>query len=135
RMAVLAPQREQLAALIGNTGHVMQAFGQRSAALQQLVVQAKTTAEAAASRDAQLRDALSQLPSTLNQVQKSVNVLGAFSTRATPVFANLSNASADLAPAVRDLGPAAHDARALFRQLTPFLHAIDPAITQLRPAT
>jgi phospholipid/cholesterol/gamma-HCH transport system substrate-binding protein len=134
-MAVLAPQRQRLAALIGNTGKVMQAFGDRTADLRSLVVDAKATAEAAASRDAQLREAIDELPATLNQVQKSVNTLGSFSGRATPVFRNLKLASADLAPAVRDLGPAARDARTLFKELTPFLKAIDPALTQLKPAT
>lgn len=134
-MQVLAPQRERLAALIGNTGKVMQAFGERSSDLQRLIVDAKATAEAAASRDAQFRDAIDELPSTLSQVQKSVTTLSSFSGRATPVFRNLKTASADLSPAIEDLGPTSKATRSLFNELTPFLKAIDPALDELKPAT
>jgi phospholipid/cholesterol/gamma-HCH transport system substrate-binding protein len=134
-MSVLRPQRRELAALIDQTGTVLSAFGERSAQVRSVVRDAKATAEAAASRDARLREVLDELPSTLAQAKESVARVGAFSGRATPVVRNLRLASADLAPALRDLAPAAHDARGLFRELQPFLRAVDPVVAGLRPAS
>ena len=130
-MDVLRPQRHELAALIDQTGSVLSAFGERSAEVRSVVRDAKATAEAAASRDARLREVLDELPATLAQARESVARVGAFSGRATPVVRNLRLASVDLAPALRDLAPAAHDARRLFRQLQPFLRAIDPVVARL----
>jgi phospholipid/cholesterol/gamma-HCH transport system substrate-binding protein len=131
---VLEPQRQQLAALIDDSGKVMQALGERTSQFRALVVDAKATAEAVASRDAQLRATLDQLPSTLAQARQTVGLLSSLSVIATPVFRDLRLASADLVPAVRDLAPAAADARVLFHQLEPFLAAVQPLLAQLRPA-
>jgi phospholipid/cholesterol/gamma-HCH transport system substrate-binding protein len=131
---VLEPQRQQLAALIDDSGKVMQALGERTSQFRTLVVDAKATAEAVASRDAQLRATLDQLPSTFAQARKTVGLLSNVSVIASPVFRHLRLASADLVPAVRDLAPSAADARVLFRQLDPFLAAVQPLLSQLRPA-
>jgi virulence factor Mce-like protein len=134
-MQVLEPQKRQVAALIDNTGTVLNAFGERSAALRGFAVDAKRTAEAAASRDAQLAETINEIPATLDQARSSVNHLADFSGRATPVIADLTAASVDLLPAIRDLRPAAHDGRTLFRELEPFLDAIDPVVERLPAAT
>ncbi|MEA2172199.1 MAG: phospholipid/cholesterol/gamma-HCH transport system substrate-binding protein [Solirubrobacteraceae bacterium] len=134
-MRILRPQRVALAALIDNSGRVLDAFGQRTSALRTLAIDAKATAEAVASRDEQLRQALRELPPTLQQAQTTVAKLGDFSSRATPVFAELRGAAHDLAPTLRELEPAARRARALFRELRPFLTAADPLFRQLTPAS
>ncbi len=134
-MGVLRPQRKQLAALIENTGLVLDAFGQRSADLRSLAVDAKASAEAAAARDEKLAASLDELPPTLTKAKDSVQRLASFSTKATPVFRNLKNASKDLAPAVRDLGPASRDTRKLFNRIQPFLRNINPVFQQLAPAS
>lgn len=133
-MRVLKPQRQQLAALVENTGKVLGAFGERSADLRSLAIDAKQTAEAAAARDDKLAESIQELPSTLKRAQTSVNTLASFSTKATPVFRNLKTASVDLAPAIRDLQPTAADTRQLFKELTPFLSAVNPVLDQLTPA-
>jgi phospholipid/cholesterol/gamma-HCH transport system substrate-binding protein len=130
----LKPQRAALADLIGNTGEVLAALGERESAFRSLVVDARTTADAVASRDAKLRETFAELPDTLRQAQRSVGVLAGFSGRATPTVRDLRVASVDLAPAVRDLEPAARDARSLFRELGPFLDRIDPLLDRLSPA-
>lgn len=132
-MQVLKPQRQKLAALIDNTGKVLDAFGERDRDLRSLVVDAKRSAEAAASRDDKLAESIDELPATLDRARRSVNTLADFSGRATPVFRDLKNASVDLAPAIGDLEPTSRSTRALFRELTPFLTAIDPVFKQLSP--
>lgn len=131
---ILLPQRQQLAALIGNTGEVLGALGERTAAFRSLAIDGKATAEAVVDRDDQLRDSLKELPATLDRAQTSVRKLATFSTTATPVFRSLKLSSRQLTPAVRDLGPAAKSTRTLFRELTPFLKQVDPLLTQLKPA-
>ena len=132
---ILVPQRRQLAALIDNTGQVLGALGERTAAFRSLAVDAKTTAEAVNQRDAQFRQTLKEIPATLDQAQTSVRKLASFSSTATPVFRSLKLSSRQLSPAVEDLGPVAKSTRTLFRELTPFLAKVDPLLSQLTPAS
>ena len=134
-MDVLEPQRRQTAALVDNTGEVLEAFGERTAAFRGLVVDAKRTAEVVAARDDRFREALSEIPATLDRARTSVARLSDFSGRATPTVRNLKTASVDLAPAVRDLEPTARQARTLFSELEPFLDRVTPLLAELRPAS
>lgn len=133
-MRVLAPQKQELAALVGNTGEVLQALGERTAAFRGLAIDAKATAEAVAQRDAKLQESLRELPATLDQAQSSVTKLASFSGRATPVVRSLKLSAQQLSPALRDLGPAARSTRTLFRELSPFLKQVDPLLGELTPA-
>lgn len=132
---ILLPQRQELAALIGNTGDVLQALGERTQAFRSLAVDAKTTAEAVVQRDDRLRESLREIPATLDRAQSSVNKLASFSKTATPVVRSLKLSSRQLAPAIQDLGPVAKNTRVLFKELTPFLAKVDPLLNQLSPAT
>lgn len=132
---ILVPQRQQLAALIGNTGEVLQALGERTAAFRTLAVDAKTTAEAVNQRDDQFRQTLHEIPATLDRAQSSVRKLASFSTTATPVVRSLKLSSRQLSPAIQDLGPVAKSTRTLFDELSPFLAKVDPLLTQLTPAS
>lgn len=134
-MQTLKPQREQLAKLIGNTGVVTGALGERTAAFRSLVVDARTTADAVTARDEKLQESFKELPASLDRAQKSVNVLAGFSKSATPVVRDLKVSSRNLAPAIQDLGPVARDTRVLFKELSPFLKKVDPLLTQLTPAS
>src|SRR5438105_9095210 len=58
---VLDPERAQVASLIADSGRVMQALGERTGQFRELVVDAKATAVAVASRAAQLRQTLDEL--------------------------------------------------------------------------
>lgn len=129
----LAPQRRELAALLGNTGEVLQAFGERSGALRSLATDAKTTAVAVADRDSQLKASIEELPATLTRAQSSLAKLARFAGSATPVVRDLEVAAGDLTPAMRTLEPAARDARRLFKELSPFLRAADPLLDALGP--
>jgi phospholipid/cholesterol/gamma-HCH transport system substrate-binding protein len=144
-LRVLDGQKRELAALISDTGEVMQAFGDRTQDVRTLSVQAKRAAIAAASRDGQLRAAIRELGPTLAQARSSVRRLGDFSTRSAPVFDDLATVSGNLRPVLVDLQPAVSQTRTLFRvlpgalkqanplleQLTPFARALTPAIGAL----
>ncbi len=133
--STLLPQKEELAALIDNTGVVTEALGERTAAFRSLAVDAKKTAEAVIERDDKLRESLKELPATLDQAQSSVNTLATFSANATPTVRSLKLSSRELGPALRDLGPTARSARTLFAELTPFLAKANPLLDELPPAT
>lgn len=133
--STLLPQKEELAALIDNTGVVTEALGERTAAYRSLAVNAKKTAESVIARDDRLRESLKELPATLDQAQSSVNTLATFSANATPTVRSLKLSSRQLGPAIRDLGPTARSARTLFAELTPFLKQANPLLDELPPAT
>jgi phospholipid/cholesterol/gamma-HCH transport system substrate-binding protein len=132
-LRVLNSQKREFAALIANTGEVMQAFGDRTEDVRTLSRQAKQAAIAAAGRDGQLRAAIRELGPTLTQARGSVGRLGDFSTRSTPVFDDLATVSADLEPVLEDLRPAVTQTRALFQILPGALKRADPLLKQLTP--
>lgn len=134
-LRVLQPQKKQLAALVDNTGEVLEALGERDAAFRGLVTDAKRTAEVVAERDEKLAEVIDELEPTLDRAQSSVATLSDFSGRATPVVRDLKVASKNLVPTVRDLEPAARDSRRLFAELEPFLDRVDPLLTELTPAS
>ena len=130
---ILNPERQQLAALIDDSGQVMQALGERTSQFQSLVRDAKTTAVAVAAQAANLKGTLGVLPSTLAAVRGTVAHLGSFSSTATPVFANLRTAATKLSPAIQQLEPTAVAGQHLFAQLQPFLSKFGPLVQALRP--
>jgi phospholipid/cholesterol/gamma-HCH transport system substrate-binding protein len=132
-LRVLNSQKREVAALVANTGEVMQAFGDRGQQVQTLARQAKQAAIAASSRDGELRSAIRELGPTLTQARASVRRLGDFSSRSAPVVSDLATVSADLRPVVSDLRPAVAATRALFKELPAALRRADPLLKQLTP--
>ncbi|MCW3012702.1 MAG: hypothetical protein JWO90_3106 [Solirubrobacterales bacterium] len=132
-LGLLKAQRAQVAAIVDNTGAVMQAFADRTQQVRTLARQGKATAIAVRDRDEQFGAALRELPPTLERARSSVANLASFATNATPVMRDLSVAFKDLTPVMRDLTPAARSTRELFDELPPFLDVVDPALEQLSP--
>lgn len=132
-MQILRGQRDDLAKVVDNTGQIMQAFADRTDQVRTLAIQAKVAAEAANSRDEQLRQIFQELPPTLTQARGSLGLLGNFSDNAIPVMRDLRQAMEDLTPTIVDLEPTARDARKLFNQLPGFVDDANPLIAQLEP--
>ncbi len=130
-LRVLNNQKREVAALVANTGEVMQAFGDRSQQVQTLARQAKQAAIAAASRDGQLRAAIREIGPTLTQARTSVRNLGDFSARSAPTINELASVSADLQPVLTDLRPAVAATRTLFRGLPAALKQANPLLQEL----
>lgn len=131
-MGVLAAQRTQLASLVQDAGDVMRSFGERSDAVRTLAAKLRQTAEAAASRDGEIRETVNELGPTLTQVRRSVTALGSLSRTATPVTSDLESSAADLVPAIRDLTPAARASRALVTEVRRILPDAEPLVRNLR---
>ncbi|WP_320670036.1 MlaD family protein [Patulibacter defluvii] len=129
---LLDGQRDQLARVVDDTGTVMQAFGDRTADVRKLAIQAKNTAEAAASRDQRISDVLDRLPGTLQQVKSTVAHLGRVSRSSTPVVADLKVAAQNLPPVTERLAAAAKAGQQLFDVLPGFSKQAEPMLRSLR---
>jgi phospholipid/cholesterol/gamma-HCH transport system substrate-binding protein len=132
-VGVLGENSKQVGGLVDSFGRVTRALGERRAALQTFTRQVKVAAEAAGSRDRQLRELIATLPGFLRQTRETSNHLQSFSGVATPVVRDLRLASDDLVPTVRDLLPAARAGRGLARDLRTFARKTTPAIARLKP--
>jgi phospholipid/cholesterol/gamma-HCH transport system substrate-binding protein len=131
-MGILEDQKEKVAALIAQTGTVMQAIANRTNDMRTLVRSAKTASEAVARRDSTLAEGLDEFPATLRQARGSVAKLSGFSSRATPVVGDLRVALKELRPVFTKLEPTARSTRQLFDELPPLLKVADPMLTRLR---
>jgi phospholipid/cholesterol/gamma-HCH transport system substrate-binding protein len=131
---VLAAQRGDVHAVIGQTGRVLTSIGERRAQLQQLIRAGKRTADVVAARDRRLAQTVRTLPALLTQADATADRLGTFSTVAAPVVDHLTRAAVDLQPTVAGLEPAADSARRLFDRVPRLTKAIDPLLTRLGSA-
>jgi phospholipid/cholesterol/gamma-HCH transport system substrate-binding protein len=129
----LATNSSKVAGLVDSFGRVTRALGDRREALQTFTRQVKVAAEAAGSRDRQLRELIATLPGFLHQARNTSNHLQSFSGVATPVVRDLRLASQDLVPTVRDLLPAARDGQKVAGELRTFARRATPAVTALKP--
>lgn len=129
--AVLAARDRQVARVVADTGAVLGALAERGDALRGLVTDARTAAQAAAGRDAELRAALRRLPGTLAAARGAAVELGSLGRVGTPVVEDLRVAVRRLEPSVRHLAPAARDARRLTSRLPALGRALDPLLESL----
>jgi phospholipid/cholesterol/gamma-HCH transport system substrate-binding protein len=129
---ILRNQKGQVGRLVDNAGELLRAFGDRTQQVRVLARQAKTTAQVVAARDKEFGAAIDELEPTLRQAQFSVDKLGGFSTRATPVFRNLRVASTGLTPLFKDLRPAAYLGRQLFGEIPGLSKNLDPTLSSLK---
>jgi phospholipid/cholesterol/gamma-HCH transport system substrate-binding protein len=134
-MSILDRQHRKVAALIDNTGRVMQAFADRTADVRGLAASAKKTAQAVAARDEAVKSTIAELPSTLTQARNTSARLASFSQTATPVVRDLRLASVDLTPVVRDLRPTAAAARAVVDELPGMIARLNPVLVHLKRFT
>jgi len=130
-MRILRRRRDELARVVDATGQVMQSLADRTIDLRRLATGAKASAEAAASRDAALGQAIDELPATLRQARASVTKLGSFSRRAAPVVSDLRTAVHHLAPVFPRLRPAAAQTSALLKSLPAFNRRPNPMLAAL----
>lgn len=132
----LAPERERIALLVDQLGSITREIGDREGSIRAIATQGRTTFQAIADRDDQLRELLDVLPSTLGQVRATTGTLGALSDAGAPVLANLGAALRDIRPAVQRLVPASTEGRAVVRNLdaaAPRLEETLESVTRLAP--
>jgi phospholipid/cholesterol/gamma-HCH transport system substrate-binding protein len=115
--AVLDRDRSDVAQLVQRLGDVMQAVGDRGAAIRDITATAATTFRAIGQRDAAVRRLLAELPPTLVQVRATTRRVDQVTGQAAPVLANLAAALVDVRPAVRRLSPAVAIGRGVVNEL------------------
>jgi phospholipid/cholesterol/gamma-HCH transport system substrate-binding protein len=131
---VINEQHDALGRILAHTAQLMQALANRTTDVRTLAIDARSTAQAVAARNAMLVATFHALPGLLVQARSSLARLQTFSGHALPTVQNLTTAAVDLGPVVRDLRPAAAATRAAVAELLPFVRAANPLLTQLTPA-
>jgi len=138
-LAVLARQNRTLAQLSSDSDAVIGALARERAHISSFINQSDVVAAATAERSADLEESFARFPGFLRELRATMTSLEAFSTAATPVFADLGAAAPSLTRASRALGPFSSAAT---RSLTtlgtaaegsgPNIAGSDPVIRQVR---
>jgi phospholipid/cholesterol/gamma-HCH transport system substrate-binding protein len=129
--AILAAQHSQVGDLVVHFANVMQALGDRRAAIQELARTTLITAQAVAARNDALSHTIDELPATLRSVSTTAGRLGRFSTASVPVVTNLAVAANALVPAIRQLPQAARATQNAVTQLGDLSHPGTRLLTAL----
>ncbi|HVL95426.1 MAG TPA: MlaD family protein [Solirubrobacteraceae bacterium] len=116
-LKVLGDNRRTLRTLARDSGAVMKVLGERRRDVGRFVTESRDLAVATAERRDALAETFRRFPAFLDELEPTMNDLGA--------------ASRDLAPTFADLRVAAPSLTGLLRTLTPFARALEPATTSL----
>jgi phospholipid/cholesterol/gamma-HCH transport system substrate-binding protein len=119
---------------IHNFRLLSEALAGKDKQLSQLVVSSNAVFRAFANQDAQLRDALGQLPGTLQATDTGLSKADALARKLGPTLGALRPGARALGPALKDTRPFLHDTTPVIaNQLRPFSRDALPVVTQLRP--
>jgi len=139
---VAAQRRRELSRLVTNLARVTRAAS-HDRRLASLVAAGNSTLEAVAAQDDALRDALAELPPTLDVTQKTLRDLEPFAAEARPALTALLPAVRRLPATLRTLRPFAdeatttlrRDVRPLVRETRPLAAALAPTVASLAGQT
>jgi phospholipid/cholesterol/gamma-HCH transport system substrate-binding protein len=115
--STLASQHNQVADLVQNLGNVMDAIGQRTAAVQAFASGARQTFGALAARDVALHNTLDKLPYFLGSLKRISLDVNTITPHVAPLAFNLASALYDVSPAVHLLTPASQSGVQLLKAL------------------
>jgi len=139
---------------VSNTGVVFEALSERDGQLRSLIENSNRVFAATASRDEQLKQAFTALPTFERESQQTLDRLAEFAQTTDPLVTQLRPAARELSPTLQDLGALSPDLKALFHDLNPLIDAsrtgfpaaeqvledarpligqLDPAMRQLSP--
>lgn len=127
----LATTRRSLGALTDDLGTVTRALADRDRDLRRLVRGIETATTAVAGEADDLRSALRLMPDAVRRTRATTGRLAAFTTRATPVLADIARGLDGLVPAVDRLRPAAVRAEKAVAELDRFTPAVTPLLGRL----
>lgn len=139
---VAAQRRRELSRLVTNLARVTRAAS-RDRRLASLVAAGNSTLEAVAAQDDALRDALRELPPTLDVTARTLRDLEPFASQARPALTALMPAVKRLPATLRTLRPFAQEAtttlrrdvRPLVRETRPLVAQVAPTVTSLSRQT
>jgi virulence factor Mce-like protein len=121
--SALDGRRAELERLVRDGGTVLGAINERRGALRGLVENGERAFRATASRDDALAEAVSVLPTFLDESRATLARLERFSGSARPLVRELRPAADDLAPTLDDLAALSPDLEVTFRDLRPLIAA------------
>lgn len=116
-VSAVHPEREIVARLVRELGHLTAAVGERGSAITTIADSGLRSMRALASRDRALAQTLRQFPSTMDNVRETTELLTGVSRTATPVVADLTHVVSRLRPVVRRLRPGAQELGGVLREL------------------
>ncbi len=133
---LLADRRQNIERSIHNLGVVTGAIGQVGGQLTSLIRTSDTNFKAISSQDAQLSQALTLLPPTLEQTTSTLGSATAFSNQSAIALHGLVPFAQELAPALSAARPLFSQTTPVIRdQLRPFARAVQPVAKILAPAS
>jgi phospholipid/cholesterol/gamma-HCH transport system substrate-binding protein len=131
----LKERRRNLARLVHNSGATFEELAKKDRELSRLVVASERTFGALASEDRNISLAVSRLPTTLAQAERTLLRVDELGRVMGPAFEALRPAARQLKPTNDAIRPFAEEATPIIRdRIRPFVRSARPYIRNLRPA-
>jgi phospholipid/cholesterol/gamma-HCH transport system substrate-binding protein len=131
----LKERRRELARLVHNSGETFEELAKKDQELSRLIVASEKTFGALAAEDRNISLAVSRLPTTLAQAEKTLGRVNELGQVMGPAFEALRPAARQLKPTNDAIRPFALEATPIIRdRIRPFVRAARPYIANLRPA-
>jgi phospholipid/cholesterol/gamma-HCH transport system substrate-binding protein len=131
----LALRRRNIKRVIHNFSLLMEELGSKDAQLAEFVDSSNAVFAALANQDANIRATLQELPSTLDESQKTLAKVDAMASVLGPTLEALRPGARALGPSLRETRPFLTTTTPIIRdQLRPFTRAALPMVKELRPA-
>jgi phospholipid/cholesterol/gamma-HCH transport system substrate-binding protein len=132
---LLQERRQNIARSIHNFRLLSESLGERDDELAQLVDSSNVVFQAFARQDANLREALRDLPGTLGATRSALGKTDRLARALGPATRDLRPFARALAPALRETRPFLRRTTPVIRdQLRPFTREVLPTVRELRPA-
>jgi phospholipid/cholesterol/gamma-HCH transport system substrate-binding protein len=131
----LARRRNNLRRVVHNFSLLMEELGGRDEQLATFVSSSNQVFATLARQEANLRETLRELPSTLDETQDALASVSAMAEELGPTLEDLRPGARALGPALRDTRPFLAGTTPIIRdELRPFTRAALPTVRELRPA-
>ena len=131
----LALRRQNIKRVIHNLSVLMEELGGKDEQLAEFVDNSNAVFAALANQDANLRDTLRELPSTLDVTQRSLASVDAMASVLGPTLEDLRPGARALGPSLRATRPFLTTTTPILRdEIRPFTRAALPTARELRPA-
>jgi phospholipid/cholesterol/gamma-HCH transport system substrate-binding protein len=131
----LSLRRRNLKRVIHNFSLLMEELGSRDTQLAEFVENSNAVFAVLASQDANIRETLRELPSTLDQSQKTLAKVDVMASALGPTLEALRPGARALGPSLRETQPFLRETTPILRnQIRPFTRAALPTAREARPA-
>ena len=132
-LKILAKQNRTLSRLASDSDRVLAPLAREKSHFADFIVQANSTAEAAAERRGDIQRSIELLPGFLRELRPLMADLEGFTDQATPVFTDLNAAAPAVGRLIKEQGRLADASRDSFPSLGDALERGRPALINSRP--